>query len=82
MANWKNKINISELWNSDIPFTEFRGRLVEIFEQLDIQSESYHEILRDIQSSESVEEFDDYWERMYTWADHNHRLWIQTTKAF
>ena len=35
-------------------------------------------IVKDLENSNELEEFDYHWNRLYNWGDIDHRLWIQT----
>ena len=82
MANWKRRVDISNIWESDLPFTEFRDKIVDVLNKLDIHNEQYNKIIKDLKDSQFIDEFDEYWEQIYDWADQDNRLWIQTTQAF
>lgn len=106
MANWKYKLDISNIWhNEELPIEEKGKEIAKKIratfpaEWLDFESESYDEELEGIveafenitgyDGAEPVEEFDDWMETLYDWADQevapfgqwprNAMCWIETS---
>jgi hypothetical protein len=88
MANWKHTLDLSDIWNSEPNselYTEISKRLTakaaEMKNAGTITEEDYDDLCDvsdDIQSITDVEDFDNLWDEVYDWADHDHRLWIKT----
>lgn len=92
MANWKKHLDVSDVWMAET--VQKLGQIVaqrlqEIYpELLDEYSEEFDEEFSNIVHAfqqitgydevTPVEEFDDWWETLYNWADIDHKLWIST----
>ena len=90
MANWKFKIDVSEVWKKyedDEDFDSFKEELLpilkskqdEIAKKLDDEDEvmDYEDLVNEIDMTEDEDEFDYAWQGLYDWADAN-KVWIST----
>ena len=83
MANWKNRVKVTDLWEDEgLSFEETRDAVVERLEALGIEDEDeftpFSDIVNGLRYSEDESEFDQWWDELYDWGDEGHRLWIET----
>jgi Zn-dependent M32 family carboxypeptidase len=89
MANWKFKIDVSEIWQKyedDNDFESFISELIpalkakqdEVTEKVDEdEAMDYEDMLNDLEGTTDEDEFDFVWQQLYDWADFN-KVWIAT----
>lgn len=90
MANWKVKIDVADLWDKysdDEDFGLFKEELIpklysyvpEISKKIGKdEAHEYAELVYQIElDANDIEEFDEYWQQVYDWADDND-VWLGT----
>lgn len=93
MPNWRNTIDISDLWaeieqrigagddkNGELEYDEYGEKISERIRALDMESADVEltHILDTLSNVDCVDEFDDAMDMLYSWGDVNNRLWIKT----
>lgn len=85
MRQWKHVLNIKYFWNSpDLTLEQRRDKIVWLirrapFYQLDdAEWGELRDRVNDLAAAEGVEAFDEAWDEIYDWADHND-VWIKTS---
>ena len=84
MAKWKYVLDVSDLWEKGKARTispqELGAGLADRLGELD-QDNDLLQIRRelwDLTDESTYDDFDDILEKLYDWADENHKLWLQT----
>ena len=79
MAEWKNQLDIADVWRDpDLSWQDQRDEIISRirkapwFDDFDFQ---LLDAVDGLSGAEDVQEFDGYWEDFYDWADAN-RVWI------
>jgi hypothetical protein len=86
--HWRLKVDVADLFedlaDGRITFGEAQWRVVSRLQQLPIHEDHgwddvdvFNDIVDALAYAESQEEFDDYWDELYDWAD-EHALWVNT----
>ena len=81
MTQWREKVLLGDVFDDDdMPFPERRDTIVarlrasRWFGEYDEWSE-LHEIIDNLADAENVDQFDDWWDRLYDEADTD-RVWV------
>lgn len=90
MANWKMKIDVSDIWQKyedDNDFEAFKSELLTVLNSetekiSDVLGEDeareYEDMVQEIEyGADDEDEFDYIWQNLYDWADVN-KVWIAT----
>ena len=82
MANWKYKLDVSDIFHSDLSFEQIRDRTVKRIagspfykRYVDFGLDDILDLLAD---SENESEFNLVWDDFYDWCDEDHRVWVTT----
>lgn len=84
MADWKHNLDVSDLWRQGKERTISAKEMgAELSKRLGtVPTDSYLETLRrefeNLPSDATFDDFDDVLEKLYSWADDGHKLWLQT----
>lgn len=81
MAQWVYTIHLKDVWGLDTAFEEKRDVIVKRLREskwfAENQGSFIHEIADNLEEAEDVNEFDEWWNQLYDYAD-SHRAWIAT----
>lgn len=84
MNRWKHKLQLGDIFhNEDMPFEQRRDEIVRRIKASpwwDEDDYRLHAAVDLISESDSVGEFDGYWDEFYDWAD-DESVWIETFKV-
>lgn len=81
MAVWHETLNLRDVFhNEDLEFKARRDEIVKRITSLRLFDEDDLEVLQIVEAlgdAEDEEEFDEYWDDFYNWAD-DVRVWVAT----
>lgn len=77
-ARWDHTLDLRDIWKSVLPFEEQRAAVVARIKASRFYAQDswgLEDIVVELATADSVEEFDEWWDEFYDWAD-EHRVWV------
>ena len=86
-TSWDRRVNLGDVWqDDDMEFTARRDAIVARLRPLKPWAEridetegldgEFEQIVEDLAMAEDFDEFNEWWDQLYDWADINKRLWL------